>query len=409
MAKRRRRGNKKDPSLFHILVIVALIFGGGLYAIRWYSTPDDTTVSAPDDAALAQFEEAQRLKGAGDLVGAMAVLDGAEAVLMESYFAPQVLLMRADIAASQGNGEAELLHLKTLTENYPQSPEQPEAAARYAALLQSAGEVGEAVEIFETLRENAPAEMRAAAFVGLGKAAEEEGDLEEARKQYRLAIADAEPGSPDWHTALDAIGTVNVEMIFSTSETSDCKYYSIESGDNLTAIGVKLNTTQGLLLRANGITDPGRIRVGQRLKYTPKDFKILVERGTCQIFLMDSEGIFKRYHTGLGMPGHETTLGKYTIGSKQKDPTWYPASGGVVPPGDPNNELGTRWMPMVPAEEGLPTDLGIHGTIAPETIGQYKSHGCPRMRKADVEELYDLVVRSTPVEVVEEIDWAAFG
>jgi len=60
-------------------------------------------------------------------------------------------------------------------------------------------------------------------------------------------------------------------------------------------------------------------------------------------------------------------------------------------------------MPLVPVEQGLPTDLGIHGTIEPETIGQYCSSGCPRMLPADVEELYDLIVRSTPVEIVEKM------
>jgi lipoprotein-anchoring transpeptidase ErfK/SrfK len=57
----------------------------------------------------------------------------------------------------------------------------------------------------------------------------------------------------------------------------------------------------------------------------------------------------------------------------------------------------------------LPTDLGIHGTIEPASIGQYKSHGCPRLLKEDVEELYDLVVRSTPVSIVEVIDWKTLG
>jgi hypothetical protein len=66
-------------------------------------------------------------------------------------------------------------------------------------------------------------------------------------------------------------------------------------------------------------------------------------------------------------------------------------------------------MPLMPQEEGLPTDLGIHGTIEPASIGQYKSHGCPRLLKEDVEELYDLVVRSTPVSIVEVIDWKTLG
>ncbi|MCC6142734.1 MAG: L,D-transpeptidase, partial [Candidatus Hydrogenedentes bacterium] len=114
-----------------------------------------------------------------------------------------------------------------------------------------------------------------------------------------------------------------------------------------------------------------------------------------------NEGIFKRYSVGLGMPGYETTPGKYKIGNKQKDPTWHKPGAEPIPAGDPRNELGTRWMPLVPTEEGLPTDLGIHGTIAPETIGKFESHGCARLHKEEVEELYDLVVRSTPVEIVE--------
>ena len=409
MANRNRAGKKKDPSLFRILVVIVVLLFAIYYGISWFSASPGDAPTVAGASVQEQFDAARVLLDGGDADGAGVILNESSDALMASHLAPQVLLMQADIAEAQGDEAAARAHLKALTESYPQAPEQPEAAARYATLLQSSGSGDEAVEIFEELRENAPAAMRAAAYVGLGKAAEEAGDLMEARKQYRLAIRDAVPGSQDWHAALDAIGTVNVSLIFSTAETPECKYYNIAQGDNLTSIGVKLNTTLGLLLRANGITDPGRIRVGQRLKYTPKDFRIVIERGTCQIFLMDNEGVFKRYYTGLGMPGYETTLGKYTIGNKQKDPAWYPSSGGMIPAGDPTNELGTRWMPMVPAAEGLPDDLGIHGTIAPETIGQYKSHGCPRMRKNEVEELYDLVVRSTPVEVVEEIDWAGIS
>ena len=58
-------------------------------------------------------------------------------------------------------------------------------------------------------------------------------------------------------------------------------------------------------------------------------------------------------------------------------------------------------MPLIPVDEGLPRDLGIHGTIAPETIGSFSSSGCARMLNEEVEELYDLVVRSTPVDIVE--------
>jgi lipoprotein-anchoring transpeptidase ErfK/SrfK len=107
---------------------------------------------------------------------------------------------------------------------------------------------------------------------------------------------------------------------------------------------------------------------------------------------------------GLGKEGHETALGSYKIGNKEKHPHWHKKGQEPIPPGDPRNELGTRWMPLVPLEKNLPEDLGIHGTIAPDTIGKHSSHGCARMHNEDVEELYDLVVRSTPVDIVERLE-----
>jgi LysM repeat protein len=215
---------------------------------------------------------------------------------------------------------------------------------------------------------------------------------------------DATRDSDAWREAAEALGRVNVALVFSLGETEESKVYTVEKGDSLTKIGMKLNTTQGLLTRANDLEQDAVLHLGQRLKYTPKEFRIVIERATCRLFLLDKDGLFKCYPVGLGMKGHETTLGSYKIGDKQKDPTWYKPGGGPIPPGDPRNELGTRWMPLVPLEEGLPTDLGIHGTARPETVGEYSSRGCARLLMPEVEELYDLVVRSTPVDIVDVFD-----
>ncbi|ADL56226.1 L,D-transpeptidase [Gallionella capsiferriformans] len=43
----------------------------------------------------------------------------------------------------------------------------------------------------------------------------------------------------------------------------------------------------------------------------------------------------------------------------------------------------------------------IHGTPDTEPMGEARSHGCIRMRNADLVELYDLVPAGTPVEIVE--------
>ncbi len=218
-----------------------------------------------------------------------------------------------------------------------------------------------------------------------------------------MAVVDAEWDSDVWNESLDLLGKLNVELIFSPEETPESKNYIVQKGDTLVGIGAKLNTPVGMLCRANNLDENTTLRPNQVLKYTPKDFKLIVERSRCRAFLVDENGIFKRYVVGLGKPGHETTLGTYKIGNKQKNPTWFKPGEGPIPPGDPRNELGTRWMPLVPAEPGLPLDLGLHGTIAPETIGTYSSNGCVRFLKEDIEELYDLIVRTTPVIIKEEV------
>jgi hypothetical protein len=47
---------------------------------------------------------------------------------------------------------------------------------------------------------------------------------------------------------------------------------------------------------------------------------------------------------------------------------------------------------------------GIHGTNAPKSIGKTASHGCIRMKKQDVEELFDEVRAGDEVKIVSAPD-----
>lgn len=399
-------------------IAIAVLLAGAAGGAYWRFAPLGSEVlakippaMAPEPATPAEAMPAP-LPGEDVIAAARALLAGGDAAGARARLQPKLdtpepaaLLLAAEIDASTNNLAGARALLQQVTDKFPASAEAPLASGRIAKFLEAEGQTAAAEAIFARLRDTAPKGLRAGGLLGFARKAERENDLAGARDLYRQALADAPPESVEWNEALDQLGRLNVALIFSPAETPDSKYYAVEKGDSLTSIGIKLNTTQGLLTRANGITEDARLNLGQRLKYTPKDFRIVVERATCRIYLLDNEGIFKRYRTGLGMPGHETALGNYTIGNKQKDPVWHPQGRPPVPSGDPNNELGTRWMPLVPVDQNLPNDLGIHGTIAPETIGQYKSHGCPRMLKDDVEELYDLVVRATPVQIVERIQW----
>ena len=268
-------------------------------------------------------------------------------------------------------------------------------------MWEEGGGTDEGLAVYARVRKTAPPALRAPALIALGRHKESLKDREAARQLFTQAMEDAEWGSDAWLDAAQRVGDMNVAAIFSPAPTPESEVYRVVSGDTLTTIGIRFNTTQGLLLRANNLENANRLRLNQTLKYTPKDFEIVIELSTKRLYLLDSQGVFNVYSVGLGKPGNDTTPGKYKIGNKEKNPTWYKPGFGPIPPGDPRNELGTRWMPLVPEEERLPTDLGVHGTIDPETVGVYSSMGCPRLYNDEAEELYDLVVRSTPVTIVE--------
>lgn len=399
--KRRRRG---EISLTKIIIVLSALFFvavGVLKFSRWFT--EDVIGGKVESTALVDMDRARQLFEEGDTVEARELLRPITARVQNPAILTDAYLLLAEMDHAKGDVDAAMENLETAY-SFRNSPEHPRAAAAYAQLLEDEGDVQAAVSIYREIVDTAPPKLQGAALNGLAREAKRDGDLIRARTLYKQALAQSEWESEPWDEAIDALGSMNIAMIFGVTPTPESKTYSVESGDTLTDIGIKLNTTMGLLMRANDITDPGKLSLGQKLKYTPKDFRIVIERSSCTLYLVDNDGVFKRYPVGLGRKGRETTEGRFKIGNKQKNPTWYKPGGGVVAPLAPENELGTRWMPLVPDSEGLPTDLGIHGTNDPSSIGKYSSSGCPRMHKEDVEELYDLVVRSTPVLIVEEYE-----
>ena len=402
------RRRRKDPSLAKIITVIVAVGVLAVLGLRGWQWVRENVIDGNVEANAPQdLETARNLAESGQHEEAKRLLGPIVSRVRDEGIVVDALMLLSRLENESGNVDVALDLLKRAATEFPDSPDQPKAAVAYARLLEESGHGAEAVSMYTKVREDAPGDLRAPALTGLGRTEEQNGNLWEARELYAEAVRGAEWGSAAWSEALEQLGRVNVGLLFSPRETPESEAYAVEKGDSLTKIGMKLNTTQGLLTRANDMEPGTTLRVGQRLKYTPKDFRIVIECSTCRLFLLDNEGLFKCYETGLGKEGHETTLGTYRIGDKQKDPTWYKPGSPPIPPGDPANELGTRWMPFVPEEDGLPRDLGIHGTPHPETVGKYSSKGCVRLRMDEVEELYNLVVRSTPVDVVDVFQPAA--
>lgn len=393
---------KTAVSLSTVLIVICALIGVVVVISHAYPHIAAFTQNASSASALENLARAQELYSQGaPSTELKKLLDPLVADTNDAAVAPQAVVLLAQVYRKDGNLTERKELLKRAYVDLSSNPDHPSLALAYAEVLRDAGDTAEATRILEEICRNAPPQVRAPAFTALARLAEQKGDLIAARESARKAVADAAWDSPEWNDALDALGNINVALIFSPIPTPESQTYLVQKGDSITRIGNTLNTTQGLLTRANNVTETTVLTVNQPLKYTPKDFRIVIERSKCRLFLMDKDGIFKRYAAGLGKPGHETTLGTYKIGNKEKNPIWHKPGYGPIPANDPTNELGTRWMPLIPDQKNLPTDLGIHGTIRPDTVGTFCSNGCARLYPADIEELYDLVVRSTPVEILE--------
>jgi lipoprotein-anchoring transpeptidase ErfK/SrfK len=127
---------------------------------------------------------------------------------------------------------------------------------------------------------------------------------------------------------------------------------------------------------------------------------IRVDRAKRKLYLYQDGKLVKTYSVAVGQPTYPTPVGTFAIISKEVNPTWYPPNSpwakGAKPIGPgPNCPLQARAMWLsAPA-------VGIHGTNAPSSIGHAASHGCIRMRVADVIDLYKRVFVGTPVQIVD--------
>jgi len=123
--------------------------------------------------------------------------------------------------------------------------------------------------------------------------------------------------------------------------------------------------------------------------------RIVVSIPDCKLAVVEDGRVVKVFATAVGAAKTPTPAGSFVVVQRIPHPTWY-GPRRVVAPGKAN-PLGTRWIGL--SRKGY----GIHGTNNPRSIGRRASHGCVRLRNADVEELFDLVAVGDQVELHEQL------
>ena len=113
----------------------------------------------------------------------------------------------------------------------------------------------------------------------------------------------------------------------------------------------------------------------------PRNRRIFVSIPDRKLALVEDGRVLRVYTVAVGAPASPSPAGEFKVISRLSHPTYY-HTGVVIPPGK-DNPLGTRWI-------GLDRkSYGIHGTNQPQSIGKAASHGCIRLARADLEQLFD--------------------
>ncbi|MGX2960355.1 L,D-transpeptidase [Peribacillus sp. JNUCC 23] len=122
---------------------------------------------------------------------------------------------------------------------------------------------------------------------------------------------------------------------------------------------------------------------------------VIVNKATNKVAFIDDNKVQNVYPAGTGRSKELTPEGLFTVKVKAVNPYFRKKN---IPGGDPRNPLGTRWIGF----DALGTDgriYGLHGTNNQASVGKYISNGCVRLRKADIEHLYERVPIGTKVLV----------
>lgn len=133
--------------------------------------------------------------------------------------------------------------------------------------------------------------------------------------------------------------------------------------------------------------------------------RVLVVAGERRLYLKH-RGEVLSFTVAVGTERTPTPPGEYRVQAISHKPTWYPTRSirqdhaargirlpAVVPPG-PGNPLGDWFV-------RLQDSIGIHGTDAPDSIGQASSWGCIRMRDEDIDRVARLLRRGDRIVVLD--------
>lgn len=241
------------------------------------------------------------------------------------------------------------------------------------------------------------------------------GELVSARAVLNDALNSRDATESDKARIREELSTVNQELFFGTKVYPGdtlSEMYEIQSGDSLARITARQSLTVDwrLIQRVNRISNPSRIRVGQKIKLVRGPLHAVVTKSDYRLDLYagppgaPSQWTYIRsFPVGLG-EADSTPVGEFVVRTDSKliNPVWRnPRTGEYFAADNPDNPIGERWVGIEGVGQYANLDgYGIHGTIDPGSIGSDASMGCVRMQDDDVEIVYESLVEQVSQVII---------
>lgn len=231
-----------------------------------------------------------------------------------------------------------------------------------------------------------------------------ENRLIDARETANLALHHEQVGSlaPEIRVFMTEL---NNTLLFSPTIVSGDPFvgsHKVGSGDRLSKIARDHRVGYNLLASINGLSDPGRIRLGQSVKYIRGPFHAVIDKSEFRMDIYigkpDSQGrrlYVRSFRVGLG-ENDSTPVGSWIArrGSKVENPAWTnPRTGQFYERDHPENPIGEYWIGLEGTDASTSSldQYGIHGTIDPESVGTQASMGCVRLNDDDIALVFEMM------------------
>jgi LysM repeat protein len=208
----------------------------------------------------------------------------------------------------------------------------------------------------------------------------------------------------------DLLGEVNTQIFFSKESSPRKTEYTVKSGDALSSIARKLESSTEMIVRVNDL-DSTLIRPGEKLLVPQLDFTVTIDLPRDRVVVHDSRGFFTQYPiAGADLPPSR----KPAIQTKVAAKSFWKNGKSVRPghtlqkEGTPQIDLGRAGYVFYGVDEDSETsgsEIAVEANeagAAPDSADADRPPQGIAMLKDDIAEIALLIRKGAPVTIIRD-------